>query len=166
MERIQSADMKKIMMYTDGACKGNPGPGGFGAILVYGEIEKVLAGGALETTNNRMELSAVIAGFEALKQPCHVTLTSDSTYVLHSLTKGWVDNWKSKHFMKGTKPVPNTDLWKRLLAAMEGHTVEYVWVKGHNGHPYNERCDTLAVEAAQTAMDTNADVPTHVVSAN
>lgn len=144
--------MKTIHIYTDGACKGNPGNGGWGTILVYGEHEKEMSGGEALTTNNRMELMAVISGLEALREPCHVILTSDSTYVVNSVTKGWLDGWAKKNWVKsGNTPVPNTDLWKRLLAAMKPHTIEWVWVRGHNGHPYNERCDRLAVAAAERA---------------
>ena len=144
--------MKTIHIYTDGACKGNPGNGGWGTILVYGEHEKEMSGGEALTTNNRMELMAVISGLEALREPCHVILTSDSTYVVNSVTKGWLDGWAKKNWVKsGNTPVPNTDLWKRLLAAVKPHTIEWVWVRGHNGHPYNERCDRLAVAAAERA---------------
>ncbi len=149
--------MKHVYIYTDGACKGNPGPGGWGTILVYGVTEKELSGGEGLTTNNRMELSAVIAGLEALREPCQVTLTSDSTYVINSITKKWVDGWQKKNWIKsGNTPVPNTDLWKRLLAAAAPHSIEWVWVRGHNGHPYNERCDVLAVAAAQAAGEGGA----------
>ena len=144
--------MKTVHIYTDGACKGNPGNGGWGTILVYGEHEKEMSGGEALTTNNRMELMAVISGLEALKEPCAVVLTSDSTYVVNSVTKGWLDGWAKKNWVKsGNTPVPNTDLWKRLLAAMKPHKIEWVWVRGHNGHPYNERCDRLAVAAAERA---------------
>ena len=143
--------MDTVMIYTDGACKGNPGPGGWGAILVYGENEKELSGGEISTTNNRMELTAVISALEALKRPCHVILTSDSTYVINSVTKGWLAGWVKKNWVRnGHEPVPNADLWKRLLSAMERHEMEWVWVRGHNGHPYNERCDRLAVAAAES----------------
>ena len=144
--------MKKVNIYTDGACKGNPGRGGWGTILVYGAHEKELSGGEVMTTNNRMELMAVISGLEALREPCEVTLTSDSTYVINSITKKWLDGWEKKHWVKsGNPPVPNADLWKRLIEAMKPHTIEWVWVRGHNGHPYNERCDRLAVAAAERA---------------
>ena len=144
--------MKKVNIYTDGACKGNPGRGGWGTILVYGAHEKELSGGEVMTTNNRMELMAVISGLEALREPCEVTLTSDSTYVINSITKKWLDGWKKKNWVKsGNTPVPNADLWKRLIEAMKPHTIEWVWVRGHNGHPYNERCDRLAVAAAERA---------------
>ena len=144
--------MKKVNIYTDGACKGNPGRGGWGTILVYGAHEKELSGGEVMTTNNRMELMAVISGLEALREPCEVTLTSDSTYVINSITKKWLDGWAKKNWVKsGNTPVPNADLWKRLVEAMKPHTIEWVWVRGHNGHPYNERCDRLAVAAAERA---------------
>ena len=142
--------MKKVNIYTDGACKGNPGRGGWGTILVYGAHEKELSGGEVMTTNNRMELMAVISGLEALREPCEVTLTSDSTYVINSITKKWLDGWEKKNWVKsGNTPVPNADLWKRLIEAMKPHTIEWVWVRGHNGHEYNERCDRLAVSAAE-----------------
>ena len=145
--------MKKVNIYTDGACKGNPGRGGWGTILVYGAHEKELSGGEVMTTNNRMELMAVISGLEALREPCEVTLTSDSTYVINSITKKWLDGWEKKNWVKsGNTPVPNADLWKRLIEAMKPHTIEWVWVRGHNGHPYNERCDRLAVAAAERAV--------------
>ena len=144
--------MKKVNIYTDGACKGNPGRGGWGTILVYGAHEKELSGGEVMTTNNRMELMAVISGLEALREPCEVTLTSDSTYVINSITKKWLDGWEKKNWVKsGNTPVPNADLWKRLIEAMKPHTIEWGWVRGHNGHPYNERCDRLAVAAAERA---------------
>ncbi|MBR5221917.1 MAG: ribonuclease HI [Clostridia bacterium] len=144
--------MKKVNIFTDGACKGNPGRGGWGTILVYGAHEKELSGGEVMTTNNRMELMAVISGLEALREPCEVTLTSDSTYVINSITKKWLDGWEKKNWVKsGNTPVPNADLWKRLIEAMKPHTIEWVWVRGHNGHPYNERCDRLAVAAAERA---------------
>ena len=144
--------MKKVNIYTDGACKGNPGRGGWGTILVYGAHEKELSGGEVMTTNNRMELMAVISGLEALREPCEVTLTSDSTYVINTITKKWLDGWAKKNWVKsGNTPVPNADLWKRLIEAMKPHTIEWVWVRGHNGHPYNERCDRLAVAAAERA---------------
>ena len=144
--------MKKVNIYTDGACKGNPGRSGWGTILVYGAHEKELSGGEVMTTNNRLELMAVISGLEAQREPCEVTLTSDSTYVINSITKKWLDGWEKKNWVKsGNTPVPNADLWKRLIEAMKPHTIEWVWVRGLNGHPYNERCDRLAVAAAERA---------------
>ena len=139
--------MKKIQIYTDGACSGNPGKGGWGAVLVYNGKEKEISGGEDMTTNNRMELTAVIEALSALKEPCEVTLTTDSKYVCDAVNKGWVYSWKSKGWKKADKkPALNVDLWEKLLALLEVHKVEFVWVKGHNGHPYNERCDRLAVD--------------------
>lgn len=138
--------MKKIEIYTDGACSGNPGKGGWGAVLVYGKAEKELCGGAAETTNNRMELTAVIEALSALKEPCEVTLTTDSKYVCDAINKKWVYSWKNNGWKKADKkPALNVDLWEKLLHLLEKHKVKFVWVKGHNGHSYNERCDTLAV---------------------
>lgn len=145
-----STATKKVDVYTDGACKGNPGPGGWGAIVVFGENEKVLGGGDPETTNNRMELTAVIEALSILKEPCNVTLTTDSKYVVDSVTKGWVNSWKKKGWKKADgKPALNTDLWEKLLILLEKHNVSFVWVKGHDGHPYNERCDAIACEHAE-----------------
>ena len=142
--------MKKIMMYTDGACSGNPGAGGYGCILVYNGKEKIISGGEGDTTNNRMELTAVIKGLEALKEPCSVTVTSDSKYVIDSVKLGWVYGWKKKGWKKSDgKPALNVDLWEQLLPLLERHDVTFEWIKGHNGHPYNERCDTLAVEEVE-----------------
>ena len=142
--------MKSVELFTDGSCSGNPGPGGWGAIVRYGQHEKELSGGDAHTTNNRMELSAVIAGLEALKEPCAVTLTSDSKYVCDAITKGWARSWKKNGWRKSDKsPALSADLWGRLLALLDVHSVTVVWVKGHAGHPENERCDRLAV--AQTA---------------
>ena len=141
--------MKHVDIYTDGACRGNPGKGGWGAILVYGGREKELSGGERETTNNRMELSAVIAALSALKEPCDITLTSDSKYVVDAVTKGWVQSWKKNGWRKADKsPALNVDLWEQLLPLLQMHQVQFVWVRGHNGHPYNERCDVLATTYA------------------
>lgn len=138
--------MKKIDIYTDGACSGNPGKGGWGAVLVYNGVEKELSGGEDNTTNNRMELTAVISALNALKEPCEVTLTTDSKYVCDAVEKGWVYGWKNNGWKKADKkPALNVDLWEKLLPLLEKHKVNFVWVKGHNGHPYNERCDKLAV---------------------
>ena len=137
-------------MYTDGACSGNPGKGGWGAVLVYNGIEKELSGGELETTNNRMELTAVIEALSRLKEPCEVTLTTDSKYVCDAINKGWLNSWKNNNWKKADKkPALNVDLWQKLLPLLETHRVEFCWVKGHNGHPYNERCDSLAVSFYQ-----------------
>ena len=142
--------MKRIEIFTDGACKGNPGPGGWCAILRYNGVEKMLSGGEKDTTNNRMELSAVLFALKALKEPCHITLQSDSKYVLDSLSKGWVYGWQKKGWKKSDgKPALNVDLWQPLLAEIAKHELEYVWIKGHAGHPENERCDAQAVKESE-----------------
>ena len=138
--------MKTVTIYTDGACSGNPGPGGWGAILMYGRHQKELSGGEADTTNNRMELTGVITALEALKEPCVVELWSDSKYVIDGLQKGWAKGWKAKGWVKSDKkPALNPDLWDRLLTLTEQHTMHYHWVKGHAENPYNNRCDELAV---------------------
>ena len=138
--------MKNVDIYTDGACSGNPGMGGWGAILVYNGTEKEICGSDAQTTNNRMELTAVIKALDALKEPCSVTLTTDSKYVCDAINQQWVYNWKRNGWRKpDKKPALNVDLWEELLALLEKHSVKFVWVKGHNGNPYNERCDKLAV---------------------
>ena len=141
--------MKHVDIYTDGACRGNPGKGGWGAVLVYNGREKELSGGERETTNNRMELTAAIRALKQLREPCEVTLTSDSKYLTDAITKGWVYSWKAKNWKKsdGSKAL-NIDLWEELLPLLETHKVTFVWVKGHDGHPYNERCDKLATDFA------------------
>lgn len=142
--------MKQIEIYTDGACSGNPGPGGWGAVLVYNGKEKELSGSEKETTNNRMELTAVIMALNALNQPCEVKLTTDSKYVCDAINKGWVYSWRKNCWKKSDKkPALNVDLWKELLSLLEKHEVEFIWVKGHNGHKYNEICDALAVKEYQ-----------------
>lgn len=141
--------MKNVEIFTDGACKGNPGPGGWGAILRYGGVEKEISGGSPDTTNNKMELSAVIEALKCLKEPCRVTVCSDSQYVCNSVNNGWVYNWKAKNWKKSGKPVPNTELWLELLPLLERHEVTFEWVRGHDGHAENERCDRLAVAAAE-----------------
>lgn len=139
--------MKTVEIFTDGACSGNPGPGGYGAILRYEGHEKELSGGEAQTTNNRMELTAVIVALEALKFPCKVILTTDSKYVVDGIEKGWAKSWRANGWKKkDKKPALNPDLWGRLLDLLEIHSVEFNWVKGHAGHPENERCDALAVE--------------------
>lgn len=143
--------MKHVDIYTDGACRGNPGKGGWGAILVYGGVEKELSGGERETTNNRMELTAVISALSALRERCEVTLTSDSKYVIDAITKGWAVSWRQKGWRKADKsPALNSDLWEVLLGLLDKHDVTFVWVRGHNGHPYNERCDALATAFADS----------------
>ena len=138
--------MKTVTIYTDGACSGNPGPGGWGAILMYGAHKKELSGGEAQTTNNRMELTGVIAALEALKEPCAVELYSDSKYVIDGLGKGWAKGWRARGWVKSDKkPALNPDLWGRLLDLCEIHTVNLHWVKGHAENEYNNRCDQLAV---------------------
>ena len=138
--------MKLIEIYTDGACSGNPGPGGWGAVLRYNGREKEISGGEAQTTNNRMELTAVIAALECLKEPCTVELYSDSKYVIDALSKGWAVSWRKKGWIKSDKkPALNVDLWERLLKLTEAHEMHYHWVKGHADNEYNNRCDALAV---------------------
>ena len=147
-----------VEIYTDGSSRGNPGPGGYGCVLKYvdtkGEVhERELSEGFKETTNNRMELMAAIAGLEALIRPCDVKLYSDSKYLVDAFNKHWIDNWKMKGWKRGkNETVKNIDLWERLLKAKEPHNVEFIWVKGHDGHEYNERCDSLATSAADNVM--------------
>ncbi len=142
--------MKHVELYTDGACSGNPGRGGWGAILVYQGREKVMSGFEENTTNNRMELTAAIMGLEALREPCHVDLYSDSKYLIEANLQGWLESWVRRGWKKADKsPVLNRDLWERFLMATDGHDVTYHWVKGHDGHIQNERCDRLAVAAIE-----------------
>lgn len=137
--------MKTVTIYTDGACSGNPGPGGWGTILEFNGIEKELSGGERDTTNNRMELTAVIQGLSALKEPCAVTLYTDSKYVADGIEKGWAKKWKLNNWRKSDKsPALNVDLWENLLMLLDKHDVKIVWVKGHAGNEKNERCDNLA----------------------
>ena len=138
--------MKTVTVYTDGACSGNPGPGGWGAILCYNGAKKELSGGEKQTTNNRMELTGVISALRALKEPCIVELYSDSKYVIDALSKGWAESWRKKNWIKSDKkPALNPDLWERLLDLTAVHTMRYHWVKGHADNEYNNRCDALAV---------------------
>lgn len=142
--------MKQVDIYTDGACSGNPGPGGWGAILRYNGMEKEISGGEKNTTNNRMELMAVISALECLKEPCAVQLYSDSKYVIDALNLGWAVSWRKKGWIKSDKkPALNVDLWERLLALTEKHEMHYHWVKGHANNQYNNRCDALAVTARE-----------------
>lgn len=155
----------RVSIYTDGAARGNPdGPGGYGTVLEYvdskGELHvKELSQGYRKTTNNRMELMAVIAGLEALNRPCEVELYSDSRYVVDAFNRNWIDGWIKKGWRRGkNEPVKNIDLWKRLLKAKESHSVTFIWVKGHDGHPQNERCDVLATTAADGDMLLEDDI--------
>ena len=149
--------MKRVTIYTDGACSGNPGPGGWGAILRYGEAEKVLSGGEPETTNNRMELQGVIHALQALKEPCIVELWSDSRYVVDALEKGWARSWRERGWRRADKkPALNPDLWETLLPLTEMHELHCHWVRGHAENEYNNRCDALAVAARERAAEERA----------
>lgn len=140
-------EKKTVYIFSDGACSGNPGPGGYGVILRFGDKEKELSGGEPDTTNNRMELSGVIAGLEALKYPCRVFLQTDSKYVVDGIEKGWAKSWQRNNWIKSDKkPALNRDLWEKLLKLLDVHEVKFLWIKGHAGHAENERCDRLAVE--------------------
>ncbi len=147
-------ELTKVTVYTDGACSGNPGPGGWCAILVSMGKEKEISGGAHETTNNRMELTAVIEALKALKRKCSVHIVTDSKYVVDGVTKGWAKSWRAKGWKKSDgKPALNPQLWTELLDLLDAHEVSFEWIKGHAGHEYNERCDTVAV--MQTEMHRN-----------
>jgi ribonuclease HI len=141
--------LPEVAIYTDGACTNNPGPGGYGVVLLRDGVEKELAGGFRRTTNNRMEITACVEGLQALKKPCAVTLFSDSRYVVDTMEKGWAKRWKANGWKRNnTDKALNSDLWERMLSLCEKHAVAFNWVKGHAGNEYNERCDRLAVEAA------------------
>ena len=143
--------MKSVQLYTDGSCLGNPGPGGYGALLIYNGHKKELSQGFKNTTNNRMELLAVIEGLKALSQPCKIDLTTDSNYVKDGITK-WIKNWKKNGWKTASKqPVKNVDLWKKLDEALQSHDISWHWVKGHSGHPENELVDDLARAAAESS---------------
>ena len=145
-----NATEETVWIYSDGACKGNPGPGGYGTILVYKGREKELSGGEKLTTNNRMELSGAIAGLKALRHSCDVVLVSDSKYLVDGMTKGWAQSWRARGWKKSDgKPALNPDLWEELILLCRQHRVRFEWIKGHAGHPYNERCDRLAVAQAE-----------------
>lgn len=149
--------MKEVSLYTDGACRGNPGRGGWGAILVYGKFEKEMSGGEAVTTNNRMELMAAISGLEALKEPCRVTLYSDSKYLVDAFNEEWIYSWRDAGWRRGKEELKNPDLWARLYGLTETHEVKFVWVKGHSGHGYNERCDKLATDFADSFENGDSD---------
>lgn len=143
--------MKNVTIYTDGACRGNPGNGGWGAVLIYGNVKKELSGGAKDTTNNKMELTGVIMALSALKEQCNVDLYTDSKYVSDAINNGWVYSWKKKGWKKSDgKPALNVDLWEQLLPLLEKHKINFIWVKGHDGNEYNERCDVLATTYADS----------------
>lgn len=143
-------EKQRVKIYTDGSCLSNPGPGGWAAILTYGDVEKVISGGEEHTTNNRMELLAVINALEALKRSCIVTVISDSQYVMNGMSKGWAKGWLARGGKKSDgKPALNMELWERLIEAAECHEITYEWIRGHAGHPYNERCDLIAKGEAE-----------------
>lgn len=151
--------MKTVTIYTDGACSGNPGAGGYGIVMLYGAARRELSGGFRKTTNNRMELLAVIRGLEALKEPCSVKLYSDSKYVVDAVEKGWAKKWQKQGWMRNNKEkASNIDLWERLLSLLEVHEVTFIWVKGHANHPENERCDQLAREAISQSLLENDEI--------
>ncbi|MFH0925881.1 MAG: ribonuclease HI [bacterium] len=142
--------MKEVKLYTDGACQGNPGPGGYGIILIYNNHRKEFSGGFRNTTNNRMELIAIINGLEQLKEKCKVTIFTDSQYVVNSINKGWARKWQKNNWYRNKEEkAANTDLWQKLLNLCDNHQVAFIWIKGHNNHPENEYCDQLAVAAAK-----------------
>ena len=137
--------MREVEIYTDGACSVNPGPGGYGAIIIFNQYRKELSGGEAQTTNNRMEMMGAIAALEALKEPCRVKLYSDSRYVVDAIQKGWAKRWRANGWRRNKRdPALNIDLWQRMLLVLEKHDATFLWVKGHSGHPENERCDLLA----------------------
>ena len=141
---------KEVNLYTDGACSGNPGPGGYGAILIYNGIEKEISGGEENTTNNKMEIMAVLKGLQMLKEPCKVTVYSDSAYVVNTIDKGWIYGWKKNNWRKSDKSqVKNIELWEEMLRLMEIHEIKFIKVKGHSDNEYNNRCDKLAVKARE-----------------
>ena len=145
--------MKRVEIYTDGGARGNPGPGGFGAVVIFGQHCKELKGAFDHTTNNRMELMAAIASLGILKEPCAITLYSDSKYLVDAMTKGWLVGWKKRGWIKSDKkPVLNRDLWEQLDKEAGGHTIAWKWVKGHAGNPFNERCDALVHEAIDAGI--------------
>jgi ribonuclease HI len=150
---LKREEKQTVEIFTDGACKGNPGPGGFGVILKFGQKIKEISGCELQTTNNRMELTAVIEGLRALKKPCHLKITTDSNYVLKGMTQ-WLPGWLRRNWINSQKkPVLNRDLWEELYTLSQSHTIEWIWIKGHSGHTMNERCDRLARDAINDCLD-------------
>ncbi|WP_045216931.1 ribonuclease HI [Desulfonatronovibrio magnus] len=151
---MKKTHKSELTIYTDGSCLGNPGPGGYGAVLIYKEKVKEISGGFSDTTNNRMELTGVIAALEVLKYPCQATVFTDSQYIQKAFSQGWISKWQLNGWKTaGKKDVKNKDLWEKLLGLMDTHQVRFKWVKGHSGDKYNERCDVLAREAAMRATD-------------
>ena len=152
MPGAENNNMPKVVIYTDGACSGNPGPGGYGVVMIYGDVEKELSGGEPSTTNNRMELMGAIRGLEALRMPCEVRLISDSRYLCDGMNRGWAARWRGNGWMRNKKEKAlNADLWERLLELCGTHSVRFEWVRGHGDSEYNNRCDELAVGAARSA---------------
>ena len=145
--------MKKVKIYTDGACSGNPGPGGWGAVLMYGKAKKELSGGEAVTTNNRMELISVITALETLREPCEVELYTDSQYVANAVNLGWLDSWEKRGWTRKGGDVKNPDLWQKLVPLLDIHKVTFIWVKGHAENEYNNRCDELAVKARRSIAE-------------
>ncbi|MCL4441014.1 MAG: ribonuclease HI [Firmicutes bacterium] len=144
------SDLKNVTIYTDGACSGNPGPGGYGVVMLYKDPVPARIAGFRDTTNNRMEILAAIVGLESLQERCNVTIYTDSQYLINAIEKGWAKKWRANGWMRNKKePALNADLWERLLKLCERHNVKFVWVRGHSGNPENERCDRLAVEASK-----------------
>jgi ribonuclease HI len=154
MKVMKMNNLKTVQIFSDGACSGNPGPGGWGAILRFNGNEKEISGFQKDTTNNKMELLAVISALECLKEKCQVEIYTDSQYISNAFTRGWLDSWQKNGWKTAAKkPVKNKELWERLLAQSQKHQLQWHWVKGHSGHPENERCDQLAVEARKKASD-------------
>ncbi len=154
MQKDKKPPRKKVTIYTDGACSGNPGPGGWAAILSYGKARRELSGGEKETTNNRMELLGVISALEALKEPCEVEVFSDSKYIVDAINEGWAERWEKSGWMRNKKEeAKNPDLWMRLLSLLKTHDVHFNWVKGHAENEYNNRCDELAVAESQKYIE-------------
>ena len=152
--------MKSVKIYTDGACSGNPGPGGWGAILIYGKAEKELSGGEAMTTNNRMELISIIKALEALREPCEVELFTDSQYAANAINLGWLESWRLRGWKRKGGEVKNVDLWQKLEPLLETHKVAFTWVKGHAENEYNNRCDELAVAESRALLKGGAGEPT------
>jgi ribonuclease HI len=152
LSTLKSDRKQTVEIFTDGACSGNPGPGGFGAVLRFGQKIKEISGCERATTNNRMELTAVIEALRSLKRPCHLRITTDSNYVLKGMTQ-WLPGWIRRNWINSQKkPVLNRDLWEELYTLSQAHTIDWIWIKGHSGHPMNERCDHLAREAIKNCL--------------
>ena len=147
---MPESSIKKVKIYTDGSSRGNPGPGGYGVVLMHGDYHRELSQGFVRTTNNRMEILAAVTGLEALKYPCEVTVFSDSKYLVNAMSQGWIQAWKKRGWKRKDGLLKNADLWRRMDQAVRGHKIHWRWVKGHNGNKINERCDRLATKAADS----------------